>query len=168
MRLSTSVTHRADPQRTFAMLCDPAYQAERAVRTGATHQTVTVEEGPEEGVTTVTTSRQLPSAGLPDLARRVLGPQLAVVETVRWGPADADGEREGAVGVEVPGVPVTFTGGMHLRRGAGPGTTEQVLDGELQAAIPLLGRKVEQLVADQVRSASAVEEQLSAQWLARG
>ena len=87
--------------------------------------------------------RQLPSAGLPDLARRVLGPQLAVVETVRWGPADADGEREGAVGVEVPGVPVTFTGGMHLRRGAGPGTTEQVLDGELQAAIPLLGRKIE-------------------------
>lgn len=168
MRLSVSLTHHADPQRTFAMLCDPTYQTERAVRTGATDQSVSVEPGPGEGTTTVTTRRQLASAGLPDLARRFLGPQLGIVETVRWGAADAEGQREGSVAVEVPGAPVTFAGRMQLRHGSRPGTTEQLLDGDLKAAIPLLGGKVEQLVADQLRAATPVEEQLSAEWLARG
>ena len=43
MRITETVSHPADPQRTFEMLTDHYYQVERARRSGATDQTVTVD-----------------------------------------------------------------------------------------------------------------------------
>lgn len=165
MRITETVSHPADPQRTFEMLTDHYYQVERARRSGATDQTVTVDHDPDDGSTTVTTQRHLPSDGFPDMAKAFIGPQLLVVETVRWGAADADGEREGAMSLELPGVPVTFTGGVHLRRGQAPGVTDHVVDGDLEASIPFFGKKIEAMVADQIRGIVHLEEQVARDWL---
>ena len=104
MRITETVVHPADPRRTFKMLSDRGYQDLRAERSGALDQTVTVEE--EDGATVVTTRRHLPTGDLPEMVRPFVGPQLLVVETVRWGAADPDGEREGAMSLEMPGLPV--------------------------------------------------------------
>lgn len=165
MRITETVSHPADPVRSFQMLTDHDYQVERARRSGATDQTVDVDRDPGDGSTTVTTQRHLPSEGLPDLARTFLGPQLLVVETVRWGAADADGEREGAMSLELPGVPVSFTGGVHLRRGRAPGSTEHVVDGDLEANIPFLGKKIEAMVAHQIQDMVRLEAQVAEDWL---
>lgn len=165
MRITETVQHPADPQRTFEMLTDHAYQVRRCERSGALDQTVQVESDPD-GTTTVTTQRHLPSDGIPDIAKTVVGPQLLVVETVRWGSPDADGEREGAMSLELPGLPISFTGGVHLRRGAEAGVTDHVVDGDLEARVPLLGRRLEAMVAEQVHEIVQLEEVVAREWLA--
>ncbi|MGC5583314.1 DUF2505 domain-containing protein [Ornithinimicrobium sp. W1679] len=164
MRITETVVHPADPRRTFEMLCDRGYQDLRAERSGALDQTVTVEQDGE--ATVVTTRRHLPTGDLPDMVRPFVGPQLLVVETVRWGAADADGEREGAMSLEMPGLPVHFIGGVHLRRGEAEGTTDHVVDGDLEANVPFLGRRIEAAVAPQISDVVRLEEQVAREWLA--
>lgn len=163
MRISETLSHPADLDRTFAMLTDEGYQQLRCDRSGATDETVTVEREGEE--TVVTTRRHLPTTGVPDMARALVGPTLLVVETVRWGAPDADGEREGGMTLELPGTPVTFVGGVHLRRGDDPGTTIHGVDGDLEANIPLLGRKIEEAVAPHITRIIRLEEQIGREWL---
>ncbi|SOC52457.1 DUF2505 domain-containing protein [Ornithinimicrobium cerasi] len=164
MRITETVVHPVDVHRTYAMLVDPAYQTLRCERAGATDETVTVEE--QDGATVVTTRRHLPTTGVPDFARAFVGPQLLIVETLRWGPADEDGEREGAMSLDVPGTPVRFLGGVHLRRGPQEGTTEQVVDGDLEANVPFLGRRIEAAVAPQIHEVVQLEKQVAQEWLA--
>lgn len=166
MRITETVAHPCDPARAYKMLTDHDYQVARAERSRATDQTVSIDVDPTDGATTVTTQRHLPSTGVPDWARSFVGPTLLLVETVRWGAADADGEREGAMSLELPGLPVSFTGGVHLRRGSEAGTTEHVVDGDLEAQVPFFGKKIEDLVADQMRQIVRLEEQVAREWLA--
>lgn len=165
MRITETVSHEADPQRTFEMLTDAGYQRLRCERSGALDQSVSVDHD-TDGSTTVTTQRHLPSDGVPDIAKAFVGPQLLVVETVRWGSPDADGEREGAMSVELPGLPVSFTGGVHLRRSGTDGVTEHVVDGDLEANVPFLGRRLEELAAGRITDVVRLEQQVGAEWLA--
>lgn len=164
MRITETVVHPVDVQRVFAMLCDVDYQTLRCERAGATDETVTVEQDGQ--ATVVTTRRHVPSAGVPDFARAFVGPQLLLVETVRWGPADADGEREGAISLDVPGTPVRFLGGVHLRRGSVEGTTEQIVDGDLEANVPFVGRRIEAAVAPHIEEVVQLEKRVAQEWLA--
>lgn len=164
MRITETAVHATDPWTTYEMLTDPGYQELRCRRSGATDQTVSVES--QDGATVVTTRRHLPSDGVPDFARAFVGPTLLLVETVRWGAADQDGEREAAVSLELPGLPVSFTGGTHLRRGAREGTTEQVVDGDLEAGVPLLGHRIEKAVAPRVSEIMRIEQEAAREWLA--
>ena len=168
MRITETVEHAADPRRVFTMLCDPAYQEMRRERSGALDQTVDVEVDAATGDTVVTTQRHLPSDQLPDFARALTGPQLLVVETVRWGAADADGEREGAMSIDLPGTPVHFLGGIYLRRSAGSAGqhTDHVVEGDLEANIPILGKKIEAAIAPQIRETVRREQQIAQEWLA--
>ena len=62
---------------------------------------------------------------------------------------------------------MSFTGGVHLRRGAGDpdGVTDHVVDGDLEATIPFLGRRIEELVARQITEIVRLEEQVGTEWL---
>lgn len=164
MRITETVTHPIDVHESFVMLTDVGYQELRCERAGAADHTVTVE--PDGGDTVVTTQRHLPTTRFPDFVRAVVGPQLLVVETVRWGRADSDGEREGAMSVELPGTPVRFIGGVHLRRGPDGTSTVHVVDGDLEANIPLLGKKVEAAVAPEISGIVQLEQQVAEEWLA--
>jgi hypothetical protein len=164
MRITETVVHPADPHRTFAMLTDVDYQELRCVRAGSLDQTVSVET--QEGATVVTTRRHVPTHDVPDFAKAFVGPQLLIVETVRWGDADADGEREGAMSLDMPGLPISFTGGVHLRTSPEGGSTLHVVDGDLEANVPFLGKKIEATVAPQISGAVQVEEAVGREWLA--
>lgn len=165
MRITETVTHPIDVMETFAMVTDESYQQLRCERAGSSDHSVHVEH--DGGDTVVTTQRHLPTDEFPDFARALVGPSILVVETVRWGDADADGEREGAMSVDLPGTPVSFTGGVHLRRGPDGASTLHVVDGDLEANVPLLGRRIEAAVAPQISSIVQIEEQVAREWLSR-
>ena len=55
---------------------------------------------------------------------------------------------------------------MYLRRGETPGQTEHTVDGDLEARIPLLGRRIEAMVSEQIGTVVRVEEQVAQEWLA--
>ena len=93
----------------------------------------------------------------------MVGDSIRIAETHVWGP-DADGAREGTFEATFGTVPVTVRGRLRLvADGAGAIAT---LEGQIKATVPLVGRKIEQLVHDQVAAALVIEQELGTSWLA--
>ena len=115
--------------------------------------------------TVITTERILPSDGLPDFAKSMVGETLKVTETQDWGPASADGSRRGTVEMAVAGAPIALNGTLAIAPG-GPGAVEK-LDAELKARIPLIGGKIEKAAAPPIEEAIDIEALTAAKWLKR-
>lgn len=163
MRINETVQHPADATRVYVMLTDRGYQELRCARAGALDHEVHIEPGAAGAV--VTTRRWTPTDEFPDFARRFVGDRIQVVETVRWGPADQLGDRTATMELEIPGVPVSFTGTVTLR-GTQAGSTQHTVDGELKANVPLLGARIEQAIAPQITEIARLEATVARDWLA--
>jgi hypothetical protein len=153
----------ASPDQVMTVLADPAFQAEKCERTGALSHEVSVTTPGDR--TVLDTRRQMPMDSLPDYARSFLGGKLEVHETQDWGPAAADGSRDGNVTVEITGTPMRLNGTLSMRP-TGEGTTVTIRS-VLKANIPLIGGKAEQAAAGPIRAAITKEEELAQEWLAR-
>jgi hypothetical protein len=86
------------------------------------------------------------------------------VQTETWHPAAADGSRNADVDGEISGTPVTLRGSAALRPD-GAGATQSV-DLDVKVAVPLLGRKLEPMVVDALRSGLVKEHELGQTWRA--
>ncbi|HEX5523727.1 MAG TPA: DUF2505 domain-containing protein [Pedococcus sp.] len=161
MRITKAAEYHATPEEVFAVLSDKAFQNAKCAATAAIEHEATVEANGER--TLITTERVLPSHGLPEFARSLVGPTLKVVETQDWGPASADGSREGTVDMEVVGAPMSLKGTIRLEPG-GPGTLEHI-DAELKAKVPLMGGKIEKAAAPSIQEAIDIEVQTAHEWL---
>jgi Protein of unknown function (DUF2505) len=161
MKISHRVEYPAGPEEVFAMLAEPRFQEAKCAATGALRHTVSVEQRGDR--TVVTTERVMPTDGLPDYAKSMVGDRLKVGETQDWGPAAADGSREGTVDLEIHGAPVSLRGTVRLEAG-GQGTVER-LDGDLKARVPLIGGKIEQAAAKPILAAVDVEHRTGLKWL---
>jgi hypothetical protein len=144
VRLTAQLRYAADTATVFAMLTDPAFQERKLSATGALEHDVTVEARADGGA-------QIRST-------------LTVVQVESWGPAGADGGRDGTVTVEVSGAPVRLTGSLRLRPDGG-GTLESV-DGDLKAKVPLVGGRIERAAEPAITTAIEVEEREGRAWLA--
>jgi len=164
MKIARTLEYAATPHQVFTVLADQAFQEAKCDATAAVKHTATV--GAEGDRTVITTERVLPTRGMPDFAKNLVGETLNVIETQDWGPAAADGTREGKLSMSVAGVPVTMKGRLSLAPG-GPGAVES-LDADLRASLPLIGGKIEKAAAPLVEDAIAIEHRLAAEWLARG
>ena len=166
MRLSAEIRYDAEPERVFAMLTDPAFQERKCLATGALKHEVEVEEF-DDGGATITTRRTMPTDQVPDFVRSFVGPTLLVEQIDDWeGPA-GDGSRSGTVVVEIKGAPVRLTGSLRLApSGSSPGSVETV-DGDLKAAVPLVGGRIEKAVEPALQAALRVEQREGRAWLAR-
>ena len=162
MKISETVTYSATPEAVYAMLTDPAFQERKCADAGALRQEVGVHEG--DAGARVVTKRDLPTDGLPDFAKKVVGTTLTIVETYDWGPRATDGARDAALVVEASGAPVALRGTVSLRP-SGTGSTLAVT-GDLKAAIPLFGGKVEQAAAPAFIAGLRAEGRTGMAWLA--
>ena len=164
MKIARTLEYAATPDEVFTVLADQAFQEAKCAATAAIKHTATVSGDGDR--TVITTERVLPTRGMPDFARNMVGETLKVTETQDWGPAAADGAREGTLSMSVSGVPVTMKGTLSLAPG-GPGSVE-TLDADLKASLPLIGGKIEKAAAPPVEDAITIEQRLAAEWLARG
>ena len=80
------------------------------------------------------TERQLPSDGLPDVARSFVGEHLTIVEVIDWATPGGDGSREAVIDIHVKGAPLTIKGTLRLVP-SGKGTAH-VIDADLKANVP--------------------------------
>ncbi len=183
MRITEKLHHAAGVEEVFAMLTDRRFQELRCERSGSVEHEVTIEEpvghedldvaGGADGPTVVT-RRRMTTDEFPDVAKKLIGHTIDIIETTRWGATASDGTREAAYTLSVEGTPVTVVGGVHLRPSAevaagggyGPVTTHTV-DGELNAHMPFIGAKVERAVGPFVTRAIELEAQLGREWLGR-
>jgi hypothetical protein len=162
MRITETITYAAAPDAVYAMVTDPAFQVRKCVEAGAHHHEAAVQPAGEGA--RVVTKRDLPSDGLPDFAKSIIGSTLSVTETYQWGAAQDGGVRSGTLTVEVKGAPVAMKSTVRLA--PSPLGTEITIDGDLKASIPLLGGKVEKAAAPAVVHAIRSEHETGERWLA--
>ncbi|NYG07729.1 hypothetical protein BJ986_002216 [Phycicoccus badiiscoriae] len=163
MKIAKSIEYAATPQEVFTVLSDVKFQEAKCAATAAIKHTAKVESSGDH--TVITTERILPSDGLPDFAKSMVGETLKVTETQDWGPASSDGSRRGTVEMAVAGAPIALQGTLSLAPG-GSGTVEQ-LDAELKARVPLIGGKIEKAAAPPIEEAIDIEATTAQEWLAR-
>lgn len=162
MKIANTAEYSATPDEVFAVLSDPKFQEAKCAATAAIKHKASVETSGDR--TVITTERILPSDGLPDFVKSMVGETLKVTETQEWGPASADGSREGTVTMGVAGAPIALQGKISLAPG-GAGTIED-LSAELKAKVPLIGGKIEKAAAPPIEEAIAIEVQTAQEWLA--
>ena len=163
MKIAKTIEYYATPDEVFAVLSDVKFQEAKCAATAAIKHSADVKTVGDH--TVITTERVLPSDGLPDFAKSMVGDTLKVTETQDWGPASSGGSRRGTVEMAVAGAPIALKGTLMLAPGAA-GSVE-TLDAELKAKVPLIGGKIEKAAAPPIEEAIDIEGQTAMEWLAR-
>lgn len=162
MRITTSYEYPAGPEKVFAMMADPAFQAAKCEATHALSHTESVT--PKGDQTEIVTSRVLPTDGFPDFAKSMIGPKIKVIETIVWSRASGDGSRTGTIAIGMGDAPIAMNGTMRLSPVAVGSRVD--VDGDLKARIPLLGGKIEKVAEGPIRAAIDKEREVGEKWLA--
>ena len=148
------------------MTFDPEFQQRKCENTGALSWTVDVQAGDPSAHAdaVVTTTRDMATSDFPDFVKSMVGARLKITEVDRWGAPAADGARDGTIAVTVDGVPLRFTGNLHLE--ATPEGARVTIDGDLKAGVPFLGARIEQAAAPAITAAVRAEQRTALDWLA--
>ncbi len=147
-RLTYDLTYEASLTEVGEMLMDPAFREQVCDAQLALRRTVTVgADGP--GMKVVVDMVQA-AQGIPGFAQRFVGDEIQLVQTERWSDIE-----NATVEVVIPGKPGQMTGTMTLRESGG--TVTETVAMEIRVSIPLVGGKVESLIADLLRKALKVE-----------
>jgi uncharacterized protein DUF2505 len=96
---------------------------------------------------------------LPGFAKKIVGDRINIVQSEVW-----TGRAHGNITVTVPGKPGEMTGTAELVA-EGTGVVENV-DMTVKVNLPLIGGKVEGLIADMLRKALRAEHHVGQDWLA--
>lgn len=164
MRLTTHEELDGTVDEVHALLTAQAFQEAKCAATTDGGPT-SVEISGHPGGRRVRTQRELPSDGLPDIARSFVGDHLTIIEVHDWSGPAADGSRQSALDIHVKGAPLTIKGMLRLEP-SGTGTA-RVLDAELKANVPLIGGRLEKAAAGPITTAIDIETRLLREWLAR-
>lgn len=157
MHLSYRHTYKGSSDDVVALMANPAFITDVAEHSGATSHEVRVDGA--------TTHMKLVLEAPKDVAKFV-GRTINVTQRLTWGAADAEGVRHGTVDFDVAGMPVNVSVAARLTR-TGPDSCVGTYEGDLQVRIPLVGKKVESLVAPSIDDAFAGLERRADDWLTR-
>jgi hypothetical protein len=157
MEFRHEMTYDAALADVSAMLDDPAYR-DRVLRAqGGVRGTFEIET--EGDITTAVVDQVQPAAGLPSFATKFVGSEINIVQREEWSSAEyAD------LHVTIPGKPGRMVGSISLTEDGG--TTTEIVEGDISVSIPLVGGKIEKLIADMLRKALRAEEQVARAYLA--
>jgi hypothetical protein len=162
MKLKQDDRYDADPERVFAMFCDPAFVDAKYAALGYPKFEV-LECGPV-GDGGVIKTRRFVTANIPGFAKKLLGDTTEMVQTDTWEGVGADGVRRGTWVIDIPGKPMGARGTITL---AADGLGSLVrIDGELKASVPLIGGKLESFAGGEAAKTLKDEHNFAVNWLA--
>jgi hypothetical protein len=163
MDLHRETKYAADAPTVYTMLTSESFIQKRAQAAHAIRYDVTIESA---GAGRRTRTHQTLPAEVPDFVRKLIGQHIELDETITWGEASPDCSRSGARHFDVQGAPVALRGTIQLVPESGGAATRQVVDAELKASVPLIGRKIEEAAAPAVLAGLDGMEELGRSWLA--
>ena len=155
-KFSHDLTYDAPLADVDAMLMDTAFREAACEAQGAIRKTVTVSD--DDGGVTIVVDQVQTTDGLPGFAKKFVGDEINLVQTETW--TDAE---NAAVEVVIPGKPGEMVGTIHLSEDGGV-TTER-LEMTIKVNIPLVGGKIENLIADLLRKALKAENAVGRDYL---
>ena len=138
------------------MLSDPAFREQVA----EAQEVVSVDvrlTATDDGFTLINDQVQN-TAGLPAIAKKITGDTTQAVITEEW-----HSHTSGSVSITAPGKPTAATGTLKLAPD-GDGTVE-IVELDVKVKVPLIGGKLEKLMADNIESGYRVEHTVGRAWL---
>jgi hypothetical protein len=157
MRFHHEIRYDASPDDVYAMLSEPTFR-ERVCAAQHAHDSE-VDIAPDGDGMKVVVDQKRPADGIPQFARKFVGDEIHIKQVEDWSDRSA-----AKLSVEIPGKPGHLRGTVGVA-GDGEGTVETVT-GEITVKIPLVGGKLEALIADLLESALQQEEKVGRAWLA--
>jgi hypothetical protein len=156
-RLTYDLTYDAPMIAVGEMLMNAAFREQVCDAQHALRKTVSV--GQDGGGMKVVVDMVQAAEGIPGFAKRFVGDEIQLVQTELW--SDIENAR---VEVVIPGKPGQMSGTVSLRESGG--TTTETVEMEIRVSIPLVGGKIESLIADLQRKALKAENAVGRRYLA--
>ena len=144
-------------EQVHEMLAAPAFREQVCESQGYIRHTVQVERD-DKGMT-VKIDQHQKAHGIPGFARKFVGEEIHIVQTEDW-----TAPEKGNIHVSIPGKPGEMEGTALLTEDP-DGTTETV-NLTVKVNIPLVGGKIEGLIADLLSKALRAEHRVGVQWQA--
>lgn len=155
-RFSLDLTYEAPMADVGEMLMDSSFRERVCDAQGAISRTVTVSGS--EGARTVVADQVQAATGIPGFASKFVGDEINLVQTEQW-----SGLESASVDVVIPGKPGQMTGTIRMSEAGG--TTTEHVEMEIKVNIPLVGGKIEKLIADMLRKALVAENAVGRDYL---
>ena len=156
MKFRHELAYDAPPAQVFAMLADPEFR--RAVAEAMDVISADVRLEPDGEGFQLTIDQLQKTDDLPGFARTFAGDSTQAIQREVWlGPSG------GNLSIEAPGKPTTMSGTITLEP-SGSGTTE-VVELEIKVKVPLIGGKLEKLMAEKVKAGMVTEHGVGTTWL---
>ncbi|MGI8817292.1 MAG: DUF2505 domain-containing protein [Pseudonocardia sp.] len=159
-------------QRVFETLADREYLEARLARLGGKGAALLkLEVGTDPAVHVEYTMRQgVDRQNLPSVIQRVLPGDLVIERTESWR-RTAPGSYDGTFVATVVAAPGRINGTVRLADladiGGGRAGSEFAMDGSAHVPLPLIGGKLETVIAEQVQRLVDKETRFAVAWLAR-
>jgi hypothetical protein len=157
MRFQHEIRYDAAPDDVFAMLGETSFREEVCKEQGLTDCTVRIDTA--DATLSVDIAQTRSSEGIPGFARKFVGDEIHIRQREDW-----SGATDAALEVTIPGKPGHLTGTVTLRPD-GTGTVHTI-SGELKVSIPMVGGKIESLIAELLHHALEAEQRVGARRLA--
>jgi hypothetical protein len=159
MRFQHTSTYAASAAEVFAMFTDPEWRKKVGTAQGVVSSDVTITpQGADDAGCRVVIDQVQNTAGLPAIAKRIAGETTRAVVTEVWASSSA-----GTIEIVAPGKPTRAVGTVSLES---DGTsTRHVTDLEVTVKVPIVGGRLEQLMADNIDKGLEVEQAVGTAWL---
>jgi uncharacterized protein YndB with AHSA1/START domain len=159
MKLRHEISYDAPLAAVYAMLADPDFRQASAKAMGVISADVTITPS-GEGMS-VHIDQVQPTEGVPGFAKKFAGETTRAVQTEEWSSPSG-----GTISIATPGKPTSIKGTLSLSESGG--TTTETLDVEVKVKVPLIGGKLESLMAELVTAGMDKEQVAGEAWLKGG
>lgn len=156
MKFRHEISYDAPAAEVFAMLTDPAFRRKSCDAMGVLSADISIET--EDSGARVVIDQVQPTEGVPSFAKKIAGESTRAIQTEEW----ADG-RAATMTVRTPGKPTEISGRLTLTETGT--TTVETFEGEAKAKVPLIGGKLESLVAELFTAGMDKEHAVGVAWL---
>ena len=156
MKFRTELSYDAGPDEVFAMLSDPAFREQVAEAQDVV--SVDVRLTPTDDGFTLINDQVQNTQDLPAIAKKFAGDSTQAVITEEW-----TSRTSGSISITAPGKPTAATGTISLAPD-GDGTVE-IIELDVKVKVPLVGGKLEKLMADNIESGFRMEHTVGRAWL---
>lgn len=139
-----------------ALAADPAFRAAVAEYQHALRSALSVAEAP--GGRVITFEYAHGTERIPSFAKKLVGDEIPIVQRETWTDDRAD------VVITIPGKPGDMKGTITLEQRGDD--VAQIVELTVKVGIPLIGGKIEDLIATLLAKASRAENRVGVKWLA--
>lgn len=157
MKLRHQISYDATADEVYAMLSDPAFRDASAEAMGVVSADVSIT--PRGEGMSVRIDQIQRTEGVPGFAKKFVGETTHAVQIEEW-----SSSRHGTIEIQTPGKPTSAKGTLTLTESGG--RTTETMELEVKAKVPLVGGKLESLLASLIAKGMDKEHGAGVAWLA--